>query len=208
MTPEIMIDIETLNNEFNSAIVTIGAHAFSFDHEETRDFYININPRDLDNYSYLALSKRVGTDGNDDAFVTLGADTVVWWMQQSPQARESLLSKEAVTLKTAMTKFAQFVSECRASIPSAKKELNIWANDPNFDCVICENSFRAAKVTCPWNFWEQRSCRTMEYLGRKLGIDRRTDFPREGTYHNAIDDCKYQVSYVKAIHNALLEPHK
>jgi hypothetical protein len=181
MFNEIMLDIETLDNIPTSAIVTVGACAFNFDTGEIGEkFHININPKSC-----------------QQAGLSLSADTIMWWMGQSKEAQEALISKNAVTLEQALQKFTEFCCKVRENAPLNR--LTIWGNDITFDNVIMENAYRATNQTIPWAFWESGSVRTLVKVGKQFGFDPKKDMPRGGTHHNALDDAIFQAEYCMKI---------
>ena len=161
--PEIMIDIETLANTPRSAIVTIGACAFNPDTDKISEdtLYLCINP--------TSAQKHGGE---------LMASTVLWWIGQPKAAQTALTSENALPLPTAMQRLTDWVVGHRENAPGG--DLNIWANDPNFDCTILEYAYKVCNKTVPWAFWEHKSCRTIAYIGKRLGYDIKRDFPPAG----------------------------
>lgn len=59
-------------------------------------------------------------------------------------------------------------------------------------CAVLSMGFNAVGVRCPWKFWNVRDVRTAVDL---LGINPK-EFTRDGTYHNALDDCLHQIKYL------------
>jgi hypothetical protein len=176
-----MIDIETLSNTSRSVVVTIGVCEFNPDNGTIGEGKcIYVNPQDAQNKG-----------------AEISAGTVMWWMGQSREAQQALISTHAITLKGALQQLTEFIVEAREKVPGGN--LAIYANDPNFDLTILENSYHLCGLSAPWAFWEHRSCRTMAMLGKRYGFNIKTDFPREGTAHNALDDAIYQAGYVNKI---------
>lgn len=185
MYDQIMIDLETLDNKPTSAIVTIGANAFNFDTSEIGPtFYMNVHPE-----SAQAMGG------------TLSASTMLWWLQQSPEAQMALTSADSRTLPDCLQQFTDWCIEVRKSTP--KGSLGVWANAPSFDCVILENAYGNCDMTPPYAFWETRCVRTMVALGKTKGYDPKSDMPRDGAAHNALDDAIHQTKYVMEIYHAL-----
>lgn len=179
---QIMVDIETISARPNAAICAIGAAAFSFESGETKTFYCEVDWQDH--------SERLGAH--------IDPNTQKWWNEQKPEARK-VLEKKADTLRIedGLKLFSDWVVSIRRIAP--KMELGIWGNDINFDLTILESAFRATNQADPWQFWESRSVRTLVWLGKQFGIDPKKTIPREGVYHNAVDDSLHQTKYCKAI---------
>lgn len=184
---DVMIDIETLGNRATSIPVTIGVAAFSLEGDEVvhDKFQIHVHP---------GTAQKAG--------LTMDAGTIMWWMAQSPEAQASLISKSAISLNQALTKLTEYI--CKIREKNFRMKLNIWGNDPDFDMVILGNAYRALGQEPPWQFWETRSTRTMVELAERLwNFDRKRDFVREGTHHDAADDAEHQAKLVRHIYDRL-----
>ena len=96
----LMLDLETMGTKSNSAIISIGAVEFNIQTGETgREFYRNISLQ-----SCIDIGLKVD------------ADTIMWWMQQSDAARNSLIGGKVVTIQQALIDFRKFCD----------KEYQIW----------------------------------------------------------------------------------
>ena len=179
---QIMVDIETLSAQPDAAICAIGAAAFSFQSGETKTFYCEVDWRDH--------GERLNAH--------IDPNTQRWWSEQKPEARKVLDKKEnTLLIDDALKHFSDWVVSVRKKTP--KLELGIWGNDINFDLTILESAFRATNQADPWQFWESRSVRTLVWMGKQFGIDPKKTIPREGVYHNAVDDSLHQAKYCRAI---------
>ena len=70
----------------------------------------------------------------------------------------------------------------------------VWGNGASFDNVILANAYEALGRRAPWQFWQDRCFRTVKSMYPKL------ELARLGTYHNALDDAKWQTEYLLALH--------
>lgn len=185
---QVMVDIETMGRKRGCAILTIGACAFDYKHDEIgEEFYINILPT-----------------SNTEAGLDVDIETVLWWSQQEEEARKALVSDNAVSLAKALDLYRQFLVRVREN--ARPDRIQIWSNDPEFDSQILEGGYDAVNATVPWQFWENRSMRTIIALAEEMtGKTYKKLYPRGGTYHNALDDCKYQIQLVKAAYNDLFK---
>lgn len=182
-----MLDLETMGNGSNSAIVSIGAVFFEpLTGETGEEFYEVI-------------------DLNDSAnFGKLDASTVKWWLTQRDEAREIFNAKSQVTLCTALTAFSGFISYHCERDEKNRTNAVVWGNGASFDNVILRNAYKATCLKEPWFFANDRDVRTVVDLGRYLrNIDPKKELPLEGVVHNALDDAYFQVSYVSTIIMAL-----
>lgn len=172
-----MVDIEAFGTNAEAPIISIGLVAFNLDTGETHEgIELDI---DFDTAFYGRKP-----DG----------DTIKWWLEQSDGARESLTRKDrpVINIVEALDRFTQYLDEHLGHIDF--KGRTIWANDPDYDCVILNTAFKQFHKKTPWPFWGTRSCRTLCQVTH--GIINRNHFIREGTHHNALDDVKYQALYI------------
>ena len=190
---DIMLDLETLGTKPGCVILSIGAVVFDPKTTATfGEFYIEINTPD---------SVRSGLE--------FSHDTLVWWNNQDQQAKDLLERCEhdqSTDLYSALNELADWIGSLEAT-----KRHNIWANDPSFDCRILEEAFDIKSLNAPWQYYNERSCRTMVSIGRDLGINPKQDIKFLGIAHNALDDAKHQVKYISAIHryiHALEKPKR
>jgi len=174
---DIMIDLETFGTDPNAAIVQIGACEFDRTTGDIgRVFKCNITP---------SSSQSLG--------LTVDADTVLWWLKQSPEAQASI-TEAGKDIKTVLAEFNTFV----ASIVPNRNEVRIWSH-ATFDFVILTNAFNKAGIKPNFSHRGARDLRTITDLGKeeywKPGYDQRV-----GVHHDALADCVFQVAYaVKAI---------
>ncbi|MFT6789058.1 MAG: hypothetical protein ACJAVX_002425 [Pseudoalteromonas rhizosphaerae] len=178
----VMLDLETMGQGNNAAIVAIGAVFFEPTTGEIGDtFYRKIDLESAAQYGEIDPS------------------TVLWWLKQSDAARAEITSNNTSHLLDALSGFANWISQ----IDSFKSRV-VWGNGSSFDNVIIGNAFKTASWEKPWAFWNDRDVRTVVELGRTLkGFDPKRDMPFAGTAHNALDDAIHQAKYVSAIYKAL-----
>jgi exodeoxyribonuclease VIII len=166
----VMVDLETLGNGSNSVIIALGA--VEFDHatgELGREFYENIDAQSCVDFG-----------------LQMDVSTVMWWMQQSDEARAAF-KKSGVSLPVVLSGFERWLPH----------DAVVWGNGASFDNVILSNAYRKTHGEQPWKFWNDRCYRTLKTL--------RPDIPfvRGGTHHNALDDAKTQAVHAIAILQAL-----
>ena len=173
----IMVDIETMGNESNSAIVSIGAVEFNMQTGETgKEFYVNV---------LLKSCMDIG--------LKLNADTVMWWLKQSDEARKSLTEGESKNLIQALHEFSSFIESCDG------KKCQVWGNSARFDLGILSDAYNKIGVKIPWDFRNERCVRTLvSFLPE---IKNMTKF--HGVAHNAVADCHFQIKYCSETWNAL-----
>lgn len=161
---DIMLDLETMGNGSRAAIIAIGAVAF--DHTGVKDcFYATVD---------LESSMRVGMECD--------ASTIMWWMQQSEQARGAFKNATNETIEQALTAFSEF---CQRNDVAG-----MWGNGAAFDNAILSSAYRLCRMQQPWKFWNDKCYRTIKafYPGVQL--------VRKGTHHNALDDARSQAEHL------------
>lgn len=170
---DVMIDLETMGNTPQAAIVAIGAVAFSIEDGQLGETF----------YTTVDLANAVASGG------VMDAGTVLWWLKQSDAARAELTRPNAaLRLDTALFDFNRWMSHvCDCN------DVRVWGNGAAFDCVILASAYRATGINLPWNFWNERCYRTVKALHPDIKLE------RTGTHHNALDDAKSQAAHLLAM---------
>lgn len=163
----VMIDLETMGTSADAPIVTIGACRFDTDGVKEDTFY-----------------RKISLKSALDSGSVLDADTVVWWMGQSDDARQEAVSG-AGDLLDVLGWFSTWIGE-------TEYLEGVWGNGAAFDNAIIAQSYRRIGREAPWPFWMDRCYRTVKAF---------SDIPitREGTHHNALDDAITQAKHLIAI---------
>jgi DNA polymerase III epsilon subunit-like protein len=166
---DIMVDLETMGNNPNAAIVAIGAVYFDLETGTLgEEFYCTVN-----------LESSVANGGIIDA------STVMWWMKQSDEARKPLV-ENAIDIKEALELFREFVTK-------TPEDKNVWGNGAAFDNVILGSAYTRLGLKKPWSFLNDRCYRTIKSMNKEIKLE------RSGTHHNALDDAKTQAMHLMKI---------
>jgi len=175
---DIMVDLETMDNVPSAAIVAIGAVECDLTTGEIGDEY----------YRIVNLDKQPGT--------TINAETLYWWLGQSDGARKALTVERKVSLDTMCTTFNNWIYSLKVN----SDNLRLWGNGASFDNAILRYAYRQCDKELNIRFWNDRDMRTIVgfYPTQLQHIWRQTHI-RKGEHHNALDDAKHQVRYVKDI---------
>lgn len=179
MKTHVMLDLETMGNGSNAAIVSIGAVVF--------------NPSN----GQLGAEFEEVINLNSAAYYSdIDAPTVTWWLSQSDEARAIFLKETPKSsLKDALLEFNQWLADLGES-----KDICLWGNGAGFDNVILMNSFKATRIRPNFIHWNDLDVRTIVRMGRDiLGINPKETLVREGVHHSALDDAKFQAQYVSVI---------
>jgi len=171
----IMLDIETLDVAPSAVMLSIGMVAF--DDREIYDLF----------YAVPDMQEQM------DAGRTVNASTILWWMQQSSEARkvfdEQRLKKSAPNWEhycTVLVRAAEFIKK----YPKAK----IYSYGGDFDIPILANAFKGpfSPNDIPWRFTDVRCFRTWcDDHGVRYTSSRD---PRVA--HHALDDAKAQANHM------------
>ena len=134
---QIMVDIETLGTSKNSVILSIGAVQFS-DKGVEKKFYVQVDPTSCTDWG-----------------LQIDARTVMWWLDQSDEARKALSSGKGEALDVALDML----------IGAFKwKDATVWANGIDFDFTLLEEAMKATGRAAPWAYWSKMDFRTVKNL--------------------------------------------
>lgn len=164
----VMLDLETFGTTPGCVVRSIGAVEFELHGTTGRTFYENVMSTSC-----------------TDIGLKIDPQTAAWWKQQSQAAQEALLV-DPQRIEETIKRFARWFGDAGATF--------VWSHGAAFDTVIWEAACRASKGPVPWKFYNARDTRTVFDL---FEFDIR-DIPRDGTYHNALDDARYQVKCIAA----------
>ncbi len=139
----VMVDLETMGNGANAAIVSIGA--VRFNEEGITDKY----------YQIVDLQSCI-----DSGLVVTGS-TIQWWLKQSDQARKEI-AQGGVQLAAALQDFTKWLG----------KGVILWGNGASFDNVILASAYRAVGHGQPWKFYNDRCYRTVKNQFPEIKLDR------------------------------------
>ena len=168
----VMLDLETLGTNPNSAIIAIGATAFDpFSPSHSR-FYRNI---------VLKSCVEIGAE--------IDPDTIIWWMQQSDEARAELVHN-ALPVTQALEAFLMWLAE----VPELE---GVWGNGASFDNVLIAQTAKMAGLGILWSHKLDRCYRTVANMNHNQPL------VRSGTYHNALDDAITQADHLIHIDSEL-----
>ncbi|HAR45569.1 MAG TPA: 3'-5' exoribonuclease [Nitrospiraceae bacterium] len=165
---DIMLDLETMGNGPQAAIIAIGAVEFDIPTQAIGERF----------YQVVDLASSIESGG------VMDASTVLWWMRQSDEAR-SAFDRESARLPLALVWFSKWLS-----LTGPKEDLRVWGNGAAFDNVVLSSAYRRLGLEQPWSYKGDRCYRTIKSL--------HPDIPVEpiGTAHNAADDAESQARHL------------
>ena len=164
-----MVDLETLGTHEDAMIVSIGAVVF--DPFASRFVILNRFHQVVQLDSQLCR--------------TMEPSTVVWWMQQSDDARQ-IFEYPDTTLSDALHQFYDFYT--------TRKCMRVWSHGVTFDVAILNHAYRSIGLYTPWTFRDVRDTRTIYDL-----YPNQTELKTFFTHtHNALQDAEDQA---RALHH-------
>lgn len=166
MSKQLVLDLETLGNGNRAVITQIGAVVFDLENGILDKFHVRVSPQSCVDYD-----------------MEIDADTVLWWMTQSDEARAEF-SKPSIHISEALNKFNEF---CKKNLD---KDSGVWGNGVSFDNVILGNAYRLTGFPQPWKYWQDRCYRTLKQILKCIPAD---DY---GVAHNGLDDAIKEANHL------------
>lgn len=169
---DLSLDTETMGTRPGSAVVGIGACFFDAATGQIGDSY----------YQAINLATCV------NAGLTMDPGTVMWWMQQSDEARNAICFSTA-KIEVALAEFSEWV---HARCP--RGDVRPWLRGPSFDAALLTAAYKAVGLELPWLYFNERCHRTL--TARNPSVEQPE---RLGTFHNAKDDAIHQARWLLKI---------
>ena len=179
--PDVMIDLETLGSNSNSVIVSIGAVPFNVEtgeYSREHSFFVHIDIQDSLNQG-----------------LTVEGDTIVWWMQQTKEARETNFYPSKATIFTLRNALAKLIGWFQYH---TERGVRVWGNGARFDLGLLQNSFAKVGFKVPWLYKDERDVRTLITFKPELKY-------YAEDLHNPIEDAIVQIDYTSKIYQMILE---
>ena len=139
-TCNFVLDLETLGTRPNSAVLQIGLTCI----ETKQTLGIQIGEAIASSHPYFQV---------DSA-------TYAWWLKQDDAVRAEVFAT-GIDYGSALSAMTSWVQEQAAATTVPLKDAIVWANDPEFDCVILKNACYYYSIDFPFNFRNHRSFRTL-----------------------------------------------
>jgi exodeoxyribonuclease VIII len=170
----VVVDLETLGQRAGSIVCAIGA--VWFEEEEA------IEP----GLHGAAFYSRVDAQSCVEAGLKADVPTVLWWMKQGEEAR-SELTGEGAPLALALAGLC-------AWWPAGDPQ--VWGFGADFDLVLLQAAFAAARMAAPWGFRQNRCLRTLAAMFPQVPRPERK--PGEPAHH-ALYDARREAEHLKGI---------
>ena len=163
-----MIDIETLATDRRAHILSIGAVRFD-------PYGGSVRIADL-----LPGFYRAATPYQPGR--TVAAETALWWMQQSEEARLHVSApKDAQELAVVLDHLRQYLRSTE----------EVWSHGSTFDLPILRDAYEQVGMKCPWHYRDERDTRTIFALSKQFGAS--GEWPEENLLkHHPTSDAAVQ----------------
>lgn len=169
---DVMIDLETMGNGPDAAIIAIGAVEF------------DVEKREVGERFYTVVDLESAVDGGG----VMDASTVLWWMKQGDEARAAF-ARGGEHIAKALQQFSAWMAD-------RGEDVRVWGNGASFDNVILATAYRRNRTNLPWKYWNDRCYRTAKNLAPGVKMQ------RAGTKHNAMDDAESQARHlIEIVHS-------
>lgn len=174
----IMLDCETFGVRATSAITTLGAVVF--------------NPLERESFGE-EFHEAIDLQSAMSHGLTVDANTILWWLEQSEAARTSLVSKlkAASSLGTVLGAFTGFLRRA-----GPKDQVKLWSCGWT-DIAWLQSAYEAIKTPVPWQY--RVGCfRTIRDEFMQPG-----DAPPATVSHDALADAIWQARLLQNIYARL-----
>lgn len=186
MKHHIMLDLETMGTAPGSVITSIGACFFD----------PNDRMRVIDRifHQHIVLQDSVAKGFTTDP------STILWWMEQSQEARYTFITGQKEKSKPVLESLAAFTSFV-LSEDNEPDDIIMWGNGAAFDNVLLSTYYSKVGRLQPWRHWNDRCYRTMKNQHPDIKL------VRTGVHHSAADDAVSQALHMQAWSNPGFLPH-
>lgn len=173
----VMLDLETMGNKSNAALISLGAVEFDINTGETgREFY-----------------KRIDLQSSLDVGLKINASTLYWWLTQNELARQEVAQGGENIIKV-LNEFKRWLFKNNGEVGK------LWGNGVRFDVGLLEDAYVACGYTeMPWGFRDELDLRTLVYFAPEIKLQVQNEWKNKMIEHHPIDDCKMQIVYAHKI---------
>lgn len=178
----IMLDLETLATSPDAVVLSLGAVAFS-----TRDGVAPVQ--------FYAVTRL-----DEQSERSIDPDTVSWWMRQAQEnpGATDVFEGPREPVDIALQRLTTYMNTFLTP------DGGVWANGPDFDCVITKSLFTDLRMPVPWRHTQHRCFRTLRAMAKQLGItDAHLNITPNQQMHNALADADWQARYVIGVANEM-----
>lgn len=184
-----MLDIETLANDPDSAVLSVAAVEFNIYDPDLKERIRNGDFSGMRVFEIMVDPSKVSA---------LDRDTLMWWFQQGAPAQKALSATKPLTEKQAVDAFSAWCAGPDPIYDVALKKRIFWMNGLSFDMPILRSMYHRCgykRKDLPWEYWNGRDLRTLRKVCPKrvpAGAQLKKVLPWMEP-HNAVHDCLAQI---------------
>lgn len=146
------------------------------------------------------FQKNIDLNSCLDAGLTVNGETMMWWLNQGQDARDSLTDPAPEKLPKVLNDFTNWYWKHYNERLNKSFEIYPWSHGATFDLPFLNLAFKAIKRRQPWKFRNARDTRTLFELAFN---GNKASFEGFGTKHNALHDSLSQVIWVQEAYRVL-----
>lgn len=166
-----IIDLETLGTTPGHVILSVGICV------------VRLKDQDYPEWEKIWTSQfHFNLQESIDAGFKVNADTLLWWLEQSEEAR-TLMSKGIDNYNSNKLELISF----NKAFDALGESVFVWGNSNTFDLEIFKEYFKYYKVPISWNTKNERDLRTLRYLFPHI-----KEVAHTGVEHRALDDAIHE----------------
>lgn len=182
MTYELMFDLETLDTKPSAVVLSVGAviwkmvdgfHPAVMEWEPVERFY-----------------RVIDIQGQLDKKRTVSQDTLLWWLQQDPTAREEAFAPVRKPALLVLDEFRYWAAQYKINA--------FWASPATFDFPIWEDFAMTFSKHVPWTYRQKYDVRTVVREANYSAKDHVVTKELAGVPHMPVYDCEAQIDVLTA----------
>lgn len=189
---EMMIDLETMDTEPSSVVLSIGAVIW-----ETGQMPDD-GPLQWQVGEHCEFMRTLDIQAQLDRGRTISERTMLWWMQQDKDAQAEAFASVRTPIHQVMQQFDDFALRAKGLGVNA-----FWASPSTFDFPIWEDLSKMAGVTEPWHYRQVRDVRTVVAEASYSANSHKPIVPIVGKPHMPVTDCLWQIDLLTAARNKI-----
>ncbi|WP_335989561.1 3'-5' exonuclease [Pseudoalteromonas sp. CH_XMU1449-3] len=173
---DFMLDLESMGTDPKDALLSIGISP------------MNIEERTIGKGFYT----RISLESCQELGMNINASTVIWWLEQSQEARDEFKGNYAHTpITTALAAVSEFISNQAGDTP--QDQIRVWGNGSMMDNALLLAAYDMAGMSAPWTHRGDMCYRTLRALAPNVERVKPT------IAHHALSDAEAQAKTLFAI---------
>lgn len=174
-----MIDIETLGDRQDACILSVAAIVFdrhSVDVHYADSTHVMNSFVSSGSPFYQVVQPQLDRHADPN--------TVLWWLEQSDEARSEITKKEKAPLGDVLNALGLFYSQWKCE--------EVWSHGLSFDLIILNHAYQQYGIKRPWHYRDMRDTRTVFSLLSKEQQEQ--CWPDNPKKHNPVYDAAAQTA--------------